>query len=92
MPSRGSPRFTFRLPAKDLEALREVAKLCGLTSGAFLAQMVGAVVSSDHKRIADFVAQLAAKMGEQLTLDLQAKQAPLPAKRKRKGGRRGRST
>jgi uncharacterized protein (UPF0297 family) len=69
-----SPTFTFRLPAKDLEDVREIAKIYGATStGGFIAQLVGAMCSGDAKRISEFNTRLMTKMGEQLALDFVAK-------------------
>lgn len=71
--SKGSPRFTFRLPQKDKDALAEMAKLYGAASpGGFLAEMVGAMCSNDMERVKGFVGRLVAKAGEQLTLQLNA--------------------
>lgn len=91
-----SPRFTFRLPAKDLADVREISKVYGASTGNFIAQMVGAMCSGDAKRISEFNTRLLSKMGEQLALDFERKateQAKKQAEKAKKGGRRhGRAT
>lgn len=78
-----SPRFTFRLPEKDLEALRDMAVLYGAPSvGGFLAEMVGCMCSGDLDRVKAFNGRLIVKAGEQLSLSLNAAldAASVPAK------------
>jgi len=66
-----SPKFTFRLPQQDRDALAEMAKVYGANSaGGFLAEMVGAMCSADPVRIKTFYSRLIAGAGEQLTLRL----------------------
>jgi hypothetical protein len=83
-----SPIFSFRLPAKDLEDVREIAKVYGAPStGAFIAQLVGAMCSGDAKRISEFNTRLMTKMGEQLALDFVEK-ATKDAKKRAKEAKR----
>jgi len=90
-----SPIFTFRLPAADLESVRELAKVYGAAStGAFIAELVGVVCSGDSARLTAFHTRLIQRVGEQLTLDLSAameaaRTARKPAKQARKSAGRG---
>lgn len=94
-PAMPSPKFTFRLPAKDKASMLEVSKLFGAVSpGAFCAEMIGAVCSGDMERIKAFNAKLIRGMGEQLTLKLNsamdvAFEAEKPAKKGRKPSKTG---
>lgn len=68
-----SPIFSFRLPHKEADSLREMSKIFGVpNTSMFLREMIGAMCSGDPQRIKDFNAKLIAKAGEQLTLKLNA--------------------
>ena len=67
-----SPKFTFRMPQKDREALEEMAKLYGATAGGFLADMVSAMCSAEPQRIKAFMGRLVSMTGEQLTMKFNA--------------------
>jgi hypothetical protein len=83
-----SPIFSFRIKAQDLADVREIAKVYGAPStGAFIAEMVGAMCSGDAKRISEFNTRLMMKMGEQLALDFQQK-AIAQAEKHAKAGKR----
>lgn len=68
-----TPLFTFRLPADQAAALREMSKIYGSPSpSVFLREMVGASCSGDTEKIKAFNAKLFKGIGEQLTLKLSA--------------------
>ena len=90
-----SPIFTFRLPAEDLESVRQIAKIYGSPStGSFIAEVVGVICAGDAARLTAFHTRLIQRMGEQLTLDfsaaMEAARTPSkPAKQARKIAGRG---
>jgi hypothetical protein len=101
-----TPSFTFRLPSEKAAALREMAKLYGAGSaGEFLREMVGSMCSGDVEQVKAFNGRLFQRIGEQLTLKLNAtfdklppvaSAVPLalkkgPVKRRKGGKKRGRT-
>lgn len=65
-----TPLFNFRLPKNESKALREVAQAYnGGNVSALLREVVGAIVSGDPQRIAEFNARLVSKLTGQLTLE-----------------------
>lgn len=98
-----TPSFTFRLPAEKAAALREMAKLYGAgSSGEFLREMVGSMCSGDVEQVKAFNGRLFQRIGEQLTLKLNAALEPVapvvrvplkkgPVKRRKGGKKRGRT-
>lgn len=97
-----TPLFSFRLQREKAAALREMATLYGSRNPSeFLREMVGAMCSNDLEQVKAFNTRLFQRMGEQLTLKLNATldatAAPVPilaqtraAKPKAKGKKRGR--
>lgn len=89
-----TPHFAFRLPAEKAAALREMAKLYGAASTSeFLREMVGAMCSGDVEQVKVFNGRLFQRIGEQLTLKLNATldtvaPAPVVALKKRPVKRR----
>lgn len=83
---------TFRITKGDKDTVKELAKLYGSRSpGEFISEMVSSMISGDPKKAGVFLHRLTQKMGEQLTLDLQAKleaQKPLRIAKDRKGTKR----
>jgi len=87
-----TPIFNVRLPAKDQETLRAVAKVFGSANASeFAREMLTTMCSGDPARIAAFNRRLIMSVGEQLVLTLNAPlmEAAKPAlespkKRKRK--------
>lgn len=68
-----TPHFSFRLPVDQADSLRDMAKLYGAKdTSSFLREMVGAMCSNDMEKVKAFNGRLATKMGEQLTLKLNA--------------------
>ena len=100
------PVFTFRLPTEKAAALREMSKLYGaLNTSDFLREMVGAMCSGDVEQVKAFNGKLFQRIGEQLTLKLNASFETVhpaatalpvalkkgPVKRRKGGKKRGRT-
>lgn len=68
-----TPNFNFRLSADKAAALREMAKLYGSpNTSEFLREMVGAMCSGKVEQVKAFNGKLFQRIGEQLTLTLNA--------------------
>jgi hypothetical protein len=101
-----TPHFNFRLAEDKANSLREMAKLYGApNTSEFLREMVGAMCSGDVEQVKAFNGRLFQRIGEQLTLKLNAtfdkvppvaSAVPLalkkgPVKRRKGGKKRGRT-
>lgn len=85
-----TPIFNFRLPENEANDLRRVAKLYGAPStSAFLREMLMVFCSGEPDQARSFVGRLFSRLGEQLTLPLNAPPVPRKQAKKRKRGRRG---
>jgi hypothetical protein len=82
MPSYGSPRITFRLPAVQRRKVEEIAKLYGEPTATFCRSVIVAICSGDMETIWAFQSRLQKGMTEQLALELGE------AKKRRKRRRR----
>lgn len=81
-------QFNFLVEADQAERLREVAKVYGTNTSAFLREMIGAICGDNPEGPGAFLQKLGTAIGRQQQLDLFAQEAPRLRKPALKGKRR----
>lgn len=74
--SKGRPHITVRMAPEEIEHLREVARLYGSPDvSTFARELFAAILTSDVNHRMRWIHGFAMKLGEQLTLPLEARKA-----------------